>query len=233
MNDTDRQASILVVEDEIDMARILEFNLSNLGHEVSVAGTGDTARRRLAEMAPDLVLLDLRLPDAFGVDLLREIKGNPDTASVPTIVVSALGDEETVVEALNLGAEDYVTKPFRIRELLARVNAALRRHVQPGEEAAVISWGPFHVDPSSRQVSVADEPVDLTRTEFDLLRHFAANPGRVFTRKQLCRDPLGTEGAVQERTIDAHMRTIRRKLGDAGRYLVTVWGVGYKMAEEE
>ena len=189
MAHTEASLTILVVEDEADMARVLEFNLSGLGHTVLLAGTGAEALHRLHESRPDLVLLDLRLPDVSGLDLLRDLKADVGTAEIPVIVVSALGDEQTVVQALDLGADDYVTKPFRTRELLARVSGALRRRVSgsSSEPAALpLSFGPIAMDQTTREVRVDSVLAEFTRTEFDLLAFFVASPGRVFTRKQLC-----------------------------------------------
>ncbi|MBN2450658.1 MAG: response regulator transcription factor [Lentisphaeria bacterium] len=225
-----RPARILVIEDENDMARILDFNLSSLGHQVTVASSGTAARAAFQHPVQDLVMLDLRLPDTSGLDLLAEIRRHPTWQAVPVIVASALGDEATVVEALQAGAEDYVVKPFRMNELMARVTGVLRRHAETAkDESEVTRCGAVEMDPATRQVLVHGMPVEFTRTEFDLLLFFARNPERVFTRRQLCDQALGSGGAVQERTIDAHIRTIRRKLGDAGRHVVTAWGVGYKL----
>jgi DNA-binding response OmpR family regulator len=231
MDHTDTPSTILVIEDEADMARVLEVNLSTLGHRVLLAGDGAAAAARLQAGRPDLVLLDLRLPDASGLDLLRDLKADLATAAVPVIVVSALGDEQTVVQALDLGADDFVAKPFRTRELLARVATALRRRPTPTEPEPALCFGPIAMDRASRGVVVAGEAIEFTRSEFDLLAYFVANSGRVLTRKLLCDQALGSGGAVLERTIDAHIRTIRRKLGEAGRNLVTVWGVGYRLVE--
>jgi two-component system, OmpR family, alkaline phosphatase synthesis response regulator PhoP len=231
MDHTDTPANVLVVEDEADMARILEFNLSSLGHRVRLAGSGAEAATQVQALRPDLILLDLRLPDAFGIDILRGLRADAATAAVPVIVVSALGDEQTVVQALDLGADDYVTKPFRTRELLARVATALRRRPSAAEGEPKLAFGPITMDNASREVLVAGTPVELTRSEFDLLAYFVANAGRVLTRKLLCDQALGSGGAVLERTIDAHVRTIRRKLGTAGNCLVTVWGVGYRLVD--
>ena len=231
MDPTETPSTVLVVEDEADMARILQFNLSSLGHQVLLADSGAAVATHLQAVRPDLVLLDLRLPDASGLDLLRDLRADPATAAVPVIVVSALGDEQTVVQALDLGADDFVTKPFRTRELLARVATALRRRPAATEPAPALRFGPIAMDRASREVLVAGEAVEFTRSEFDLLAYFVANAGRVLTRKVLCDQALGSGGAVLERTIDAHVRTIRRKLGDAGRDLVTVWGVGYRLVD--
>ncbi|NOY81109.1 MAG: response regulator transcription factor [Kiritimatiellaeota bacterium] len=228
-------ARVLVIEDEPDMARVLSYNLERHGCKVWTAGTGRAARDRLGSDVPDLVLLDLRLPDVSGLELLEELKSGPSPLAAPVIVVSALGDEETVVAALNSGADDYVTKPFRTRELLARVDRALARRSTTGDavsgDAAPLRAGSISMDPETRETLAHGSPVPLTRTEFDLLAFFVRRPGRVFTRQQLCTDALGAGGSVQERTIDAHIRTIRRKLGPAGKQLVTVWGIGYRLAE--
>jgi two-component system phosphate regulon response regulator PhoB len=232
MDPTETPSTVLVIEDEADMARVLQFNLASLGHHVLLAGSGAETAAHLQTARPDLVLLDLRLPDASGIDILRALKADPATAAVPVIVVSALGDEQTIVQALDLGADDYVTKPFRTKELLARVATALRRRpAAAAEPEPPLSFGPIVLDRASREVQVGGAPVEFTRSEFDLLAYFVANAGRVLTRKLLCDQALGSGGAVLERTIDAHIRTIRRKLGEAGRYLVTVWGVGYRLVD--
>lgn len=223
---------VLVVEDEGDMARILEYNLTQSGYSVCCTAKGQEVVPHLEAHGTDLVLLDLRLPDMSGLDVLRELKSNADIRAVPVIIVSALGDEETVVSGLNLGAVDYVTKPFRIRELLARAAAALRRGENAAPPGEVLSVGTITLLPDSREVRAEDRSVELTRSEFDILAHCARSPGRVFTRQQLCHHALKAGDAVQGRTIDAHVRTIRRKLGAVGRQLVTVWGIGYKLVAE-
>ncbi len=222
---------VLVVEDEPDMARILSFNLERNGFRVQVAAEAGAAVPWVESHEPDLVLLDLRLPDGSGLDVLRRIRAFPGTRQTPVIVVSALGDEDTVVEALNLGADDYVVKPFRTGELLARTRRLLARTEEIAgatPAAGRLRRGTVTLDFSTRTVTVQGQPVELTRTEFDILADLMAVPERVRTRRQLCREAMGAGDSVQERTVDAHIRTIRRKLGDAGACLVTVWGVGYK-----
>ena len=233
MAQTDSGSTVLVVEDEADMARILQVNLCSLGHTVALAATLAAARLQFQAARPDLVLLDLRLPDGLGSEFLRDLKADPASAAIPVIIVSALGDEDTVVQALNLGADDYVTKPFRTGELLARVATALRRRPPSLEALPPLCFGPIQMDRTTREVRVDGALVEFTRTEFDLLAYFVGNAGRVFTRKHLCEEALGSAGAILERTIDAHVRTLRRKLGDAGRCLVTVWGVGYRLVQAE
>ena len=223
---------VLVVEDEGDMARILEYNLTQSGYSVCCTAEGKAVVPHVRAHGPDLVLLDLRLPDVSGLDVLRDLKSDAATQTVPVIIVSALGDEETVVAGLNLGAADYVTKPFRIRELLARAAAALRRGGSGAPPDGVLSVGAIRLVVDSREVLAEDRAVELTRSEFDILAHCARYPGRVFTRQQLCHHALKAGDAVQGRTIDAHVRTIRRKLGAPGRQLVTVWGIGYKLVAE-
>jgi two-component system phosphate regulon response regulator PhoB len=234
MNTNHAPRRILVVEDEPDMAQVLQFNLGRQGHDVNHAENLTVAAEQLAGRRFDLILLDLRLPDGSGLDFL---KAHPDAA--PVIVVSALGDEETVVAALNLGAEDFVAKPFRINELLARVAGTLRRHAVPpaptgpAEPSEVLESGEILMNLATYEVACAGEPAGLTRSEFRILQHFLANPDRVLTRKRLCDEALEAGGSVQERTIDAHIRTIRRKLGPCGERIATVWGVGYRLLEPE
>ena len=233
MNNDPAPRRILVVEDEPDMARVLQFNLTRQGYEVAHAGRLAAAGEQVANGVFDLILLDLRLPDGSGLDFLRGLDNAP-----PVIVVSALGDEATVVEALHLGAEDFVAKPFRIRELLARVAGTLRRHAAVPSPALEVDEDRLHdgeilLNLATREVEVEGELVKFTRSEFRLLLHFLQNPDRVLTRKRLCDDALEAGGSVQERTIDAHVRTIRRKLGDQGQRIATVWGVGYRFVEPE
>jgi len=224
--------TILIVEDEVDMLRILDYNLRHDGYQTMTASTGAQAYESLAEVKPDLVILDLRLPDTFGLTILQTLKEDQRTARIPVLVVSALGDEETVVQGLNLGAEDYITKPFRVRELMARITAILRRSVvENNTDNAELKVNSIALNLDTHEALVNDKCVEFTKSEFSILEHFLRCPGRVFTRQQLCFQALHAGGAVQERTIDAHIRTIRRKLGLAGKHLVTVWGVGYKLTQ--
>ncbi len=224
------ERTVLVVEDEADMARVLEYNLQQEGYEVLVALRGDKGRAMARERLPDLILLDLMLPGVARLNVLRELKDRPETARIPVIIVSALGSEDDVVLGLNLGADDYVVKPFRIRELLARVSAGFRRGEPEEDEERKVVCGDVSIDPARHEVYADGRNVDLTPSEFTLLAHIARRPGRVFTRLQLC-EALDITDYVQERTIDAHVRTIRKKLGEAGKCIVTVWGIGYKFAE--
>ena len=224
------KSTLLVAEDEADMARVLEYNLAQEGYEVLVVKRGDDALAMARERLPDLVLLDLMLPGISGLNVLRELKARRETAKVGVIIVSALGSEDDIVLGLNLGADDYVVKPFRIRELLARVSAACRRGEPTADEEQTLVSGEVTINPSRHEVVANGERIDLTPSEFAIVAHLARRPGRVFTRWQLC-EALGVGDSVQERTIDAHVRTIRKKLGRAGKRIMTVWGVGYKFTE--
>ena len=224
------KSTLLVAEDEADMARVLEYNLAQEGYEVLVVKRGDDALAMARERLPDLVLLDLMLPGISGLNVLRELKARAETAKVGVIIVSALGSEDDIVLGLNLGADDYVVKPFRIRELLARVSAACRRGEPTADEEQTLVSGEVTINPSRHEVVANGERIDLTPSEFAIVAHLARRPGRVFTRWQLC-EALGVGDSVQERTIDAHVRTIRKKLGRAGKRIMTVWGVGYKFTE--
>ena len=222
---------VLVVEDEADMAHVLNYNLSKADYGVFTARSGDDCLSQARSEKPDLILLDLRLPGVGGLNVLRELKADPETRDIPVIIVSALDSEDDVVLGLNLGAEDYVVKPFRMREVMARVAAALRRTREVEEEDREVACGEVSVNLSRHETLVDGEIVHLTPSEQNILVHLMRRPGRVFTRRQLCDHALRAGDAIQERAIDAHVRTIRRKLGPAGRRIVTVWGVGYKFVE--
>jgi len=224
--------TILVAEDEADMARVLKHNLCEVGYAVVLAQSGDEALALAQRQPPDLILLDLRLPGMSGLNVLRELKARPPTQAVPVIIVSALGAEDDIVLGLHLGADDYITKPFRMRELLARVAAALRRGQLAEEQEEVLERGEITINLARREVQAGGRVVALTASEFALLAFMARRPGRVFTRRQLCDHALGAGETIQERTIDAHVRSIRRKLGPAGARIVTLWGVGYKFTED-
>jgi DNA-binding response OmpR family regulator len=226
--------TILVVEDEGAIARLIRDYLVGAGFDVTLAGDGDAALRAFREAAPDLVVLDLGLPGRDGLDVTRELRR---TSDVPIIVVTARGEETDRIVGLELGADDYVVKPFSPRELVARVRAVFRRTEAKQEEAAAtgtIRVGDVEIDLPRMRVTVGERPVDLTATEFGLLAAMAREPGRVFTRGQLLDAVHGVAFESYERAIDAHVKNIRRKLEptpSAPRYLLTVYGVGYRFAE--
>ncbi|MEX2537732.1 MAG: response regulator transcription factor [Actinomycetota bacterium] len=217
--------TVLVVEDEQAIADVVEMYLEQGGFRARIASTGAEARRQFDDPGIDVILLDLTLPDVDGVDLLREIRAR---RPVPVIMVTARGSEADRVLGLELGADDYVTKPFSPRELVARVRAVLRRHDHEEPGANPVATGDLRVDPASREVTLAGAAVDLTRKEFDLLVYLVSRPGRVMTRSQLLEAVWGYPGDVDSRTVDVHVAQLRRKLG-ASCPVQTVRGVGYKV----
>ncbi len=222
--------TVLVVEDEQPIADVVEMYLQQGGFRARIANTGAEAKKQLDDPTIDVVLLDLTLPDTDGVDLLREIRAR---RPVPVIMVTARGSEADRILGLELGADDYVTKPFSPRELVARVRAVLRRHDRDeGSDAGPIASGDLRLDPVSREVTLADESIDLTRKEFDLLAYLVGRPGRVLTRAQLLEAVWGYPGDVDSRTVDVHVAQLRRKLGDACP-VQTVRGVGYKTSVKQ
>lgn len=226
--------SIIVVEDERDMAELVAMRLKREGYEVRVVHDGLSALDFIRCDPPDLVLLDIMLPKMSGTEVLKEMRGDPRASSVPVIMLTARGEESDIVVGLEFGADDYVTKPFSMSVLMARVAAVLRRSTQ--EEAAprsILHAGPIRVDRDRHLAQVDGEAVSLTLTEFKILVALMAAKGRVLTRDQLIDQALGMDAVVTDRTIDVHLTALRRKLGDARRYIQTVRGIGYRLATEE
>ncbi|NQV07713.1 response regulator transcription factor [bacterium] len=222
---------ILVAEDDRKQAELIRLYLEREGHSVMVVHDGRTALERIREVDPDLVVLDVMMPRMDGLDVLRILRTERQT---PVVVVTARSTEDDVLLGLDLGADDYVTKPFSPRELAARVRAVLRR----GDGAAAAPpdiIGPIEIDRQRHEVRIHGEPVDLTPREFAILDALASSPGRAFTRRQLCERAFGFDYFGLERTVDAHVVKLRRKLGDDSsepRLVVTVRGVGYRMADD-
>ncbi len=230
--DTVEKGNILLVEDEEDIQELLRFNLTKEGFSVRVAGSGEEALRAVQKQPPHLILLDLMLPGMNGLEVCRLLKRNDQTRAIPILMVSARGEEADVVAGLELGAEDYVAKPFSPRVLIARVRAVLRRLEQPSDDASgVISIRQLLVHPGRREVRLNDEPVPLTTTEFDVLRLLASRPGWVFTRGQIVDGVRGQDYHVTERSVDVQIVGLRRKLGPLGEEIETVRGVGYRFRE--
>jgi DNA-binding response OmpR family regulator len=225
--------TVLVVEDEMKIARVVRDYLEHAGFDVIVVGDGEAAIASARAARPDLVILDLGLPGMDGMDVARELRRNNET---PIVMLTARGEETDRIVGLELGADDYVVKPFSPKELVARVRAVLRRTGVANTISiqAPISVGDVRIDPSRLQVTAGDRAVELTPTEFQLLSTLAREPGRVFTRGQLLDAIHGVAFASNERAIDAHVNNIRRKLEpEPGRprYLLTVHGVGYRFAD--
>jgi len=225
---------ILIVEDEADMAELVAARLRREGYIVELAADGVEGLKRIRANPPDLALVDIMMPRLSGTDLVTELRQDPRTAAVPTILMTAKGEESDIVVGLRLGADDYVTKPFSMSVLVARVAAVLRRR-----DAALdvsehpIRIGPITIDPSRYIVEVDGEPVALTLTEFRLLTALVAARGRVLSRNQLIDQAMGLNTVVTDRTIDVHLTALRRKLGEARTFLQTVRGIGYRMATED
>lgn len=226
--------TILVVEDEPDIREVMEYNLAREGFRVLSTGDGELGLVKAREKAPDLVLLDLMLPGVNGVDVCRRLKEDPLTRGVPVIMVTAKGEESDVVLGLGLGADDYVTKPFSPKELIARVRAVLRRGALKEERGAGerIVHGGLVVDSVRHEVLVDGQLVDLTATEMRLLHLLASHPGRVFTRSHILSRIIGEHAIVIERNIDVHVRSIRQKLGEQRDVIETVRGVGYRFRDD-
>ena len=226
---------IVVIEDEPDIQEVIEYNLGREGFAVTTADNGDEGLGIVLREAPDLVLLDLLLPGLDGIEVCRKLKMDPMTQKIPIIMVSAKGEESDVVLGLGVGADDYVTKPFRPKELIARVRAVLRRGSLRDEEADNdrLVRGGLVIDASRHEVKVEGKPVTLTATEFRLLHLLAGHPGRVFTRDQLVSRVIGGGAAVIDRNIDVHVRSIRKKLESHRHLIGTIRGVGYRFQDQD
>jgi len=223
-------ARILIVEDEKDLQEVLAYNLRQAGHTAIVVGAGRDALAAVTEHRPDLVLLDLMLPDISGIEICRRLKSTPSSKDVPVVMVTAKGDEVDRVVGFELGADDYVVKPYSLRELLLRVDAVLRRTAPPpaGGARGVMVFGKLRVDRDAHRVWVDDEEITLTALELRLLSTLLERRGRVQSRPALLDDVWGMSGEVTTRTVDTHVKRLREKLGSAGLYIETVRGVGYR-----
>ncbi|RMF87832.1 MAG: response regulator [Planctomycetota bacterium] len=224
--------TILLVEDETEIQELLRYNLAKEGYRPLVAGSGEEAFRLLREHAVDLILLDLMLPGIDGLTVCRRLKADPDTQSIPIIMLTAKGEETDIVTGLELGADDYVPKPFSLRVLIARIRSVLRRiHTAVDDGEGPLNVHDIMIHPGRHEVTVAGKPVMLTPTEFRVLHFLARRPGWVFTRSQIADAVHGEENVVTDRSVDVQIVGLRRKLGEAGKYVETVRGVGYRFRE--
>jgi two-component system phosphate regulon response regulator PhoB len=222
-------ARILVVEDEQDLREVLDYNLTQAGHRVRAAASGAEALRVGPEFKPELVLLDLMLPDVFGTEVCRALRKDPQLRDTRIIMVTAKSEEIDRVVGFELGADDYVAKPFSVRELLLRVQAVLRRS-QP-MEVQVLEVGPIRVDRVAHRVTVNGQEIQLTSLEFKLLVTLLERKNRVQTRGTLLTDVWGFVAEIESRTVDTHVKRLREKLGEAGYVIETVRGVGYRLVD--
>ena len=220
---------ILVIDDEPDAVELIEFNLKDAGFEVITAVDGAEALKKARRVLPQLILLDVMLPEVDGLEVCKILRRDPNTAAIPIIMLTAKAGEIDRVLGLELGADDYITKPFSPRELVLRVKNMLRRGQAPEEKADQIRVGELFLDISRHLVTVRGRPVELTATEFKLITVLAQRRGRVQSREQLLRDVWGYDSLIDTRTVDTHMRRLREKLGPLAKYLETVRGVGYRV----
>lgn len=225
--------TLLVVEDEADIRELLRYNLEREGFKVCECGSSEEAQAFLAKKIPDLILLDLMLPGGDGYAFCRNLRADERTAKVPVIMVTARDEDADIVAGLEVGADDYVIKPFSARILSARVRAVLRRAaIEPGDEKDVLTRGPIEIDRTHHTVKIDGRPVTLTLSEFKTLDLFMRRPGVVFSRYQIVDAVHGEDYPVTDRSVDVQIVGLRRKLGKYGELIETVRGVGYRMRAE-
>ncbi len=222
---------VLVVDDEEDILKLLEFNFTREGYQVSTATSGEAAISAIRKNPPDAIVLDLMLPGVDGLDLCRSLKSDAMTVNIPVIMLTAKSGEADVVTGLEIGADDYVPKPFSPRVLLARVKAVLRRRVVPDDSKQVYRYGALWIHTAQHQVKVDHNDIDLTATEFRILLMLARRPGWVFGRDQIVDSVQGGVSDVTSRSVDVHIVNLRRKLAKAGDLIETVRGIGYRMRD--
>lgn len=226
--------SILVIEDEEDILELVQYNLSREGFEVSGVLSGEEGLQRAQKELPGAIVLDLMLPGVDGLEVCKILKRDSATRAIPIVMISAKGEESDVVTGLELGADDYITKPFSPKILIARIKAVLRRKVEePGDEVASLQIHDLVIDPGRFEVRAGDAIIQLTLTEFNILHYLARHPGWVFTRYQIVNAVKGEDHAVTDRAVDVQIVGLRKKLGEHGRYIETVRGVGYRFKDKE
>ncbi|MDJ0829660.1 MAG: response regulator [Desulfobacterales bacterium] len=224
---------ILIVDDEEDILELLRYNLAREGYQIEAAESGEKTLKKVRTDPPELIVLDLMLPGIDGLEVAKTLKNDPKTQDIPIIMLTAKGEEADVVAGLELGADDYITKPFSPRVLLARVRAVLRRKSQePVTDMNELNIHGIHIHPGRRSVTIDDQNVELTFTEFQVLYFLAKRPGWVFTRSQIVDLVRGHNYPVTDRSVDVQIVGLRKKLGPYGKHIETVRGVGYKFMEE-
>jgi len=223
--------TILVVDDEEDIVELVELNLLREGYKALTCGTGEQALEIARSKLPNLMILDLMLPGIDGLELCKRLRIDPKTERIPIIILSAKGEEADIVTGLELGADDYVTKPFSGKVLVARVRRVLRKTVAMGDEKTAIKIHELSIDPPRREVLAGSKQIELTFTEFNILHLLARRPGLVFTRYQIVDALHGSDYLVTERAVDVQMVSLRKKLGRYGEYIETVRGVGYRFKD--
>ena len=224
---------IVVIDDEENILELVSYNMARNGYAVTCVTTGEDALKKVRAIRPDLVILDLMLPGMDGFEVCKILKNDSKTAHIPVIMLTAKGEEADVVTGLELGADDYIVKPFSPKVLIARVRAVLRRKaIEPVGESDVIQMKDLVIHPGRREVLVKGKPISLTSTEFRMLHYLARRPGWVFTRQQIIDTARGDEYPVTDRSVDVHIVGLRKKLGALGELIETVRGVGYRFKEQ-
>jgi two-component system, OmpR family, alkaline phosphatase synthesis response regulator PhoP len=225
-------AYILIVDDEDDIRHLISYNLQKEGYRTTDVETGEEAIKVILRNPPDLVVLDLMLPGVDGLEVCKQMKAEPATAMIPILMLTAKGEESDIVTGLELGADDYLVKPFSPRVLNARIKAVLRRRKQSiPDEHEVIRIGDLMIHPGTREVTVEGNPVSLSNTEFRILHMLTRRPGWVFTRYQIVDNTQGDNTPVTSRSVDVHVFSLRKKLGSYGEYVETVRSVGYRFKD--
>jgi len=224
--------SVLVIEDDEDIQELVSYNLTKEGYQINCVGSGEDGLRAAKSKLPNLIVLDLMLPGIDGLEICKLIKGDPKTQHIPIVMLTAKGEESDVVTGLELGADDYITKPFSPKVLVARIRTILRRKAKPTDsDEAAVSIHELTIHPGRHEVTAKGKPIDLTFTEFKILQLLARRPGWVFTRYQIVNDIRGDDVLVTDRSVDVQIVGLRRKLGSYGKYVETVRGVGYRFKE--
>jgi DNA-binding response OmpR family regulator len=228
-----RRKKVLIVDDERDLVELIGMNLQRNGYEVVSAHDGATGLDMARKQKPDMLVLDVMMPGLSGRDVTMALKSDPDTASIPILMLTAKTEETDIIVGLSMGADDYVTKPFSMKVLMARVGAVLRRKASNEPAQTMLTAGPVVIDQSKHEVTVQGRPINLTPTEFKLLTAIFSSRGRVLSRDQLMDRAMGTDVFVTDRAIDVHITSVRKKLGDFAWMIHTVRGVGYRLLEKK
>lgn len=224
---------IWCVEDDPGIREIELYALKSTGFEARGFDNGASMLSAIEEALPDLIILDIMLPGDDGIEILKELKSSPRTSDVPVIMATAKGMEYDKIQGLDLGADDYLVKPFGVMEMISRVRAVLRRYARNDDSNSVLRAGELELSPIEHKVTIDEHPIELTYKEFELLKLFLSNPGVAFTRDQLFSKIWGSDFCGESRTIDIHIGTLRQKLGDYGKIIKTVRNVGYRLEVEE
>ena len=221
---------IYIVEDEPDIRETLKYNFSNEGFQVFTAPDGEEALSNIKKVLPDVLILDLMLPGLSGLDVCKSIRADDDIRDMSIIMLTAKGEEIDRVIGFELGADDYVTKPFSVRELILRVKVLLKKQSESLVENKLVTFGPIRIDLDAHELKINDKEIVLTALEFKLLQHLVKRKGRVQTREQLLGDVWGYSAEVTTRTVDTHIKRLREKLGNTSDYIQTIRGVGYRFS---